>query len=138
VLGSAAGGWLADSLGRRTAYFLISLAALLLNFSLFQWFTPADSAFPWLVFGLGLVSTTYFGWLPLCLPELFPTRVRATGAGVAYNFGRFLTAAGVLGAGELMRLFGGDYARVGAATSWIYGLGMVVILFAPDTRDMRD
>jgi predicted MFS family arabinose efflux permease len=138
VLGSAAGGWLAHQLGRRTSYFLISLASLLLNFSIFRFFTPADAAFPWLVFVLGLVSTTYFGWLPLCLPELFPTRARATGSGVAYNFGRFLSAAGVLGAGALMGLFGGDYARVGSTTAWIYGLGLVVVLFAPDTRGMRD
>jgi hypothetical protein len=32
-----------------------------------------------------------------------------------------------------MALFQGDYARVGEVTSWVYGLGMVVILFAPDT-----
>ena len=37
----------------------------------------------------------------------------------------------------LMGLFG-DYARVGSATAWIYGVGMLVILFAPDTRDMQD
>jgi hypothetical protein len=74
-----------------------------------------------------------FGWLPLYLPELFPTRVRATGSGVTYNFGRVASAAGVLGAGGLMSLFGGDYAQVGAVTAWVYGLGIVIILFAPDT-----
>ena len=36
------------------------------------------------------------GWLPLYLPELFPTRVRATGQGFGFNFGRILAAIGVL------------------------------------------
>jgi hypothetical protein len=63
--------------------------------------------------------------------------VRATGTGVSYNFGRFASAAGVLGAGALMHTFGGDYAKVGAVTSLVYALGMVVIWFAPDTTGTR-
>jgi hypothetical protein len=82
-----------------------------------------------------LVATIFFGWLPLYLPELFPTRVRATGAGVTFNFGRIASAAGVLGAGTLITLFEGSYARVGAVTAWVYALGMVVILFAPKTDE---
>jgi hypothetical protein len=34
--------------------------------------------------------------------------------------------------------FGGDYARVGSTTAWVYALGLVVIPFAPDTRGVRD
>jgi MFS transporter, SHS family, sialic acid transporter len=44
---------------------------------------------------------------------------------------------GVLLSGQLMIAFGGDYARIGQATCLIYGLGMVVILFAPDTTGKR-
>jgi hypothetical protein len=58
--------------------------------------------------------------------------VRAT-TGVSYNFGRFASAAGVLGAGALIQLFGGDYARVDAICSVVYALGMIVIWWAPDT-----
>jgi SHS family sialic acid transporter-like MFS transporter len=133
VLGGTAGGWLADWLGRRTTYFLVSLGSLALNVALYRLLTPSSPAFLPAVFALGLVATLFFGWLPLYLPELFPTRVRATGAGVTYNTGRVASAAGVLAAGGLMSLFQGDYARVGEVTAWVYGLGMVVILFAPDT-----
>jgi hypothetical protein len=80
-----------------------------------------------------LVTTLFFGWLPLCLPELFPTRVRASGTGIAYNSGRFASAAGVLGAGALMAWSGGDYAQVGVISGLVYALGMVVIWWAPDT-----
>jgi predicted MFS family arabinose efflux permease len=133
VLGSAAGGLLASVLGRRTTYFLVSLGSLLINLAIYRLLQPTDSLFLPAVFLLGLVATVFFGWLPLYLPELFPTRVRATGSGVTYNFGRVASAAGVLGAGGLMSVFAGDYARVGAMTAWVYGLGMVIILMAPDT-----
>jgi len=43
----------------------------------------------------------------------------------------------VLGAAVLIRQFAGDFARVGAVTSLIYGVGMVVILFAPDTSKAK-
>jgi len=91
------------------------------------WFLPA-------VFIQGLISTLFFGWLPLYLPEIFPTHVRATGTGISYNFGRFLTAAGVMAAGLLIQLFEGNYARVGAVTGLVYALGAIVIWFAPETR----
>ena len=82
---------------------------------------------------LGLVATVFFGWLPLYLPELFPTRVRATGTGMSYNLGRLASAAGVLAAGSLMTVFEGDYATVGEIAAWVYALGLGVILLAPDT-----
>ncbi len=133
VLGSAAGGWLAQLFGRRTTYFVVSLTTLAINLAIYRLLRPGEPVFLPAVFLLGLVSTVFFGWLPLYLPELYPTRVRATGSGVAYNFGRFASAAGVLGAGALMTFFQGDYARVGEVTAWVYGLGLVVILLAPDT-----
>ena len=48
-----------------------------------------------------------------------------------------LAAAGVLGAGGLMSLFHGDYAKVGEVTAWVYAFGMIVILVAPDTNKNR-
>jgi MFS family permease len=133
ALGSLLGGWLASVLGRRTTYFLVSLASLAASEVLFGLLTPRDGLFLPLVFTLGFFGTVFFGWLPLYLPELFPTHVRATGSGVSFNFGRVITAFGVLGTGRLMKAFGGDYAAAAQVTSLVYVLGMIVILFAPDT-----
>ena len=64
---------------------------------------------------------------------MFPTRVRSTGAGVSFNWGRILTAAGVVAAAGLLKTtFDGDYAAIGRLTSFIYALGMIVIFFMPD------
>ncbi|MBI3880635.1 MAG: MFS transporter [Verrucomicrobia bacterium] len=133
ILGSFFGAHLANLLGRRVTYFLISLGSVTLTCGIFGLLKPLDVAFLPLVFAQGFVSTLFFGWLPLYLPELFPTRVRATGAGIAYNSGRFISSVGIFAAGAFMAWSGGDYARVGVVTGLIYALGMVVVWWAPDT-----
>jgi MFS family permease len=137
AIGSLIGGWVAKLLGRRTTYFVISLCALGLSEYIYNFLDPGQQLFSLWVFLLGFVSTIFFGWLPLYLPELFPTHARATGSGVSFNFGRVLTAAGVLATGALTSLYHEDYGRAGSVTSLIYALGMVVILFAPDTSGKR-
>jgi hypothetical protein len=137
VFGSLLGGWLASLLGRRATYFAISLAAFLTSTYIYAYLDPLDPLFKWFTFLLGFVGVTYFGWLPLYLPELFPTRVRSSGTGVTFNSGRILAAGCVLGAGALMHAFGGDYARVGIFTGLVYVLGMVVVCFAPDTTKQQ-
>ncbi len=140
VLGSFFGAQLAGLLGRRLSYFLISLGSTALTSGLFLFTAPLEAAFLPTVFAQGFIATLFFGWLPLYLPELFPTKVRATGSGIAYNTGRFATAGGVFVAGMLVVWFGGDIAKVGAAMSLIYSLGMLVIWFAPETsnKDLPD
>jgi MFS family permease len=133
IVGSLLGGWIASQFGRRTTYFLVSLASLLIAQYVFWYLVPTDRTFMLWVAVLGFVSGVYFGWLPLCLPELFPTRVRSTGAGVSFNFGRIATAITLFVSGALMGHFGGDYARLGRITAMFFVLGIVAILFAPDT-----
>ena len=88
VIGSLLGGVLATLLGRRLTYFLISLLSLCGSCLIFGWLDPLHPWFLWGSFAFGLVGVIYFGWLPLYLPELFPTRVRATGTGISFNSGR--------------------------------------------------
>ncbi|WP_010584464.1 MFS transporter [Schlesneria paludicola] len=133
TLGSFSGAQIAGLLGRQRSYFLISLGTTILTIALFQWTAPLEPSFLPIVFAQGFVSTLFFGWLPLYLPELFPTAVRATGTGVAMNTGRFVTAGGVLLAGTLFVLLGGKYPAVGTVVGLFYGLGMITIWFAPET-----
>jgi SHS family sialic acid transporter-like MFS transporter len=140
VLGSFFGAQLASVLGRRLSYFLISLGSTTLTSGLFLFTAPLRSGFLPTAFAQGFVATLFFGWLPLYLPELFPTKVRATGSGIAYNTGRFATAGGVFAAGTLAVWFGGDFAKVGAVMGLIYALGMLAIWLAPETsnKDLPD
>ncbi|MBM4022280.1 MAG: MFS transporter [Planctomycetes bacterium] len=133
TIGSFTGAQLAGWLGRRLSYLLISLGSTLLTLAMFQLTAPLETSFHPIVFAQGFVATLFFGWLAVFLPELFPTRVRATGSGLAFNSGRFVTAAG-----GVFALLGGDYPRVGAICSMVYGLGAIAIGFAPARRQELD
>ncbi|MEN9675640.1 MAG: hypothetical protein RIS76_1536 [Verrucomicrobiota bacterium] len=137
VLGSFTGAQVASWLGRRRAYAIISAGATVLTSLMFLGTAPLQASFLPIVFAQGFVATLFFGWLPLYLPELFPTHVRAAGSGIAYNVGRFATALGVLAAGALFAVMGGSYPKVGATCGLIYLLGLIVIRWAPDTTQRK-
>src|SRR5207302_11374600 len=84
-------------------------------------------------FLMGGFSAAFYGWLPLYLPELFPTRVRATGQGFGFNFGRIIAAIGVLPVPVLMGQ-PPNYARACSSLAFIYLAGLVVIWLVPETR----
>ena len=134
TLGSFSGAQLSRWMGRRTSYLLISFFTTILTLTMFQWTAPLQPSFHPVVFAQGFVATLFFGWLAVFLPQMFPTRVRATGSGLAYNSGRFATAAGVLLAGLLFATLGGDYSRVGSLCSMIYAVGMLVVWLLPQTE----
>jgi MFS family permease len=137
VISSAFGGWIANQFGRRITYFVVSIATLAVNYSIYAYLTPSHSLFLPMVFLSGLSGTVFFGWLPLYLPELFPTRVRATGIGLTYNTGRIASAVGIYYAADLMNHYHGDFSAVGKITSLVYALGIIVILFAPAGGDAQ-
>ncbi|HEY7326577.1 MAG TPA: MFS transporter [Gemmataceae bacterium] len=139
VLGAISGALLAQLLGRRKTYFLLTLGSLFICAYLFRWhFQIHPQIDGWFLLAVGLTgffTASFYGWMPLYLPELFPTRVRATGQGFGYNFGRIIAAAGALYMSHLLQnVFHGDYAQAGAIISLIYLAGLVVIWFAPETR----
>lgn len=135
VVGSFAGAMLGYVAGRRKAYLGLCLASLATAWVFFQTNTAFNTWFLLSVFVLGLVTAAFYGWLPLYLPELFPTRIRATGQGFSFNFGRILAAIGALQTGALLRSLGGSYPQACTLVSLIYLVGVVVIWFAPETKD---
>ena len=134
IVGCMLGGVFGGGIGRRSAYFgLCTLSVLLCGF-LFRGVHEYGATFLVTVFLVGGVTAAFYGWFPLYLPELFPTRVRATGQGVSYNAGRILAAVGALTQGQLVAHFGNSYAKAGAVITLVYLFGMVLIWFAPETR----
>lgn len=120
--------------GRRPAYFGLCLFSLVVCGFLFGTLREYNPLFLVVSCLAGCGTAAFYGWLPLYLPELFPTRVRTTGQGLSYNFGRFLTAAGVLCVGQLMHFFHGSYPKACGTIILVYVVGMVLIWFAPETR----
>jgi len=134
IIGCLVAPLIGERLGRRPVYFGLCLVSLLLCLFLFNTFTTYNLWFCVTVGLIGCSTAAFYGWLPLYLPELFPTRVRATGQGLSFNFGRILAAFGALGTGQLMQFFEGSYAKAGTTISLIYLLGLVLIWFAPETK----
>jgi MFS family permease len=135
IVGCLIGALFAGRFGRRPAYFILSLLSLVLCQFLFRVIHEYNPTFLGLVFCIGGVTAAFYGWMPLYLPELFPTRVRATGQGVSYNSGRVLAAVGALTQGQLVAHYGGSYAQAGAVITLVYILGMILIWLAPETKD---
>lgn len=138
ILGSALAGVIACGIGRRRTYFLTSLGALLAAQYAFWATTPGSADFLWMVAILGFFNGVFFGWLPFFLPELFGTRVRATGAGVSFNFGRILTAFTIFVTGATMQSWIGGYPEIGRLTSLVFALGLILIWMAPDVTRKVD
>jgi MFS family permease len=134
IVGTALAAFIAEWTSRRLAYFSCSLLSLLVCAYLFRVPHAYGDGFLLLVGLAGCITASFYGWLPLYLPEIFPTRVRATGQGFAFNFGRIVAAGGTLGSGALLEAFDGDYARMCSVISLVYVAGLIIIWFCPETK----
>ncbi len=87
-------------LGRRAMfgiYYALAGAAILCTFGL----NLAPETRLMMYFFIGLTVFGVFGSFTYYLPELFPTRLRGTGAGFCYNAGRVIAAAGPILVGTI-------------------------------------
>jgi MFS family permease len=121
-------------LGRRPMfliYFAASAVAIWLTFG----FAFAPETRLYLVFLIGLTVFGVFGAFTFYLPELFPTRLRATGSGFTYNAGRVVTAVGPFVVG-LVASSGADPLDVvrWVALVPVFGIALVVANLVPETR----
>ena len=135
ALGCMVAALLGGALGRRITFFLLCLSSLIVTQILFRTFSEVGTGFFIVVFLVGGCTASFYGWLPLYLPEIFPTRVRATGQGLSFNFGRILAAIGAWQMPALMAFFDKSYARAGETIVLVYVIGMVLIWLAPETKN---
>lgn len=145
IVGTMIGGLLGHSIGRRPTYFLLCIASMLSAWWFFLSNTGYNTHLLATMTLAGATTASFYGWLPLYLPELFRTSARATGQGFAFNFGRILAAVGALQTGNLIALFDTDSViagftfRAGHPTacsiiSLVYVIGMLLIWFVPETH----
>src|SRR5207237_1604533 len=87
-----------------------------------------------LVFAIfGFFVQGIFSWTAVWLPELFPTRMRATVAGFIFNTPRLISAIAPLFAGTLIVGLGG-YGKAATIIGLFYILGLIAVPFLPETR----
>lgn len=142
IVGTIGAALIGDWLGRRVTYCLMCATSLATVLLFFQGNTGYGSFFLVTCFLAGTCTASFYGWLPLYLPELFATKVRATGQGFSFNFGRILAAVGALQTGNLfakeIHLFGqtfqGGHAFACSVMSFVYVIGLGLIWLAPETK----
>ncbi len=131
ILAALVGGWI----GRRPTYFLLCLASVASALWLFLGNDAFGAKFLGSVFLIGSTTAAFYGFFPLYLPELFPTSVRSTAQGFAFNFGRIIAAVGSLQTATMQAFFDGDFSKAGSVMSLIYLIGAIIIWFGPETKN---
>jgi MFS family permease len=132
ILGYLAFPPIAEWVGRRGAFLVMMLGsavALPATFLLPESYGRVMLVLPI----LGFMTNGIFSGFPVYLPELYPTRIRATGSGFCFNAGRVLAAAGPFVTGYLVVQLG-TFARAASSIALIYVFGTGVLLFARETK----
>jgi MFS family permease len=150
---------LAGRLGRRAAFivaFMLGWAAIVMVFG----YMTRPSQIWWMIPLLGFCTLMVFGGYAIYFPELYPTRLRSTGTGFCYNVARYLAAFAPMVLGTLAGVFAAPAGSARAAqnlsestllsslgsvdnpfryatltVALIYIVGLLVIPFAPETKD---
>ena len=133
---------MAQGMGRKPAFAIAFVAALVATVAYFQMFNGRGDI--WMSAIMGACQLALFAGFAIYLPELFPTSLRSTGTSFCYNVGRFLAASGPFTLGTLQAAL-----KAGATTpeaklvafrnacsfmSVIFLLGLVALVFLPETK----
>jgi len=131
-IGYLVSAYLADRIGRRGNFILFAVCSLLTVF-IYTQLPITDNMMLILGFPLGFFASGIFSGMGAFLTENFPTRVRGSGQGFAYNFGRGIAAlnpffVGLLSASMPLGQSIGVFAGIA------YGIVIVAALLLPETK----
>lgn len=126
-------GWIADRIGRRTAFTFFMIAAAIVVPLYARVTTPTVL----LLVGplVGFFGSGYFSLFGALLAELYPTRIRATAQGFCYNVGRLASAAAPFAIGAAADRYGIGLAL--AVNAMFFAVGGVLVWFLPETRGAK-
>lgn len=132
-LGLVLFGWISQRLGRKGAFVLYHVIGFVLAMLLFKILIPREAA-NWVM----IIVLPLFGFFTLGMhagyavyfPELFPTRIRGTGAGFCFNGGRILQGVAFFGLGTLGLAPGVKAVYLAP----LFLLGALIVLFGKETK----
>jgi MFS family permease len=132
ILGYAAFGFFADAYGRKSVTIAYVVLAFLSVPVVFLWTHDLTFVLIAAAFSGAFVSGQYT-WMAAWLPELFPTRVRATATAFVFNTPRLIAWTGPLISGWLIANFGG-FSTAAVAIACVYFISLAAAPFLPETR----
>jgi len=146
--------FLALRIGRRSAFGICFAMAFVVVTFVFLKLNSTRQAY-WMTPMVGFVTLSVFGGYSIYFPEIFPTRLRATGTAICYNVARIITG-GIIVTQVPMKSFFNNlfaneqssvtrfFASFGAPTPFravavvmctIYFVGLITLIWAPETKD---
>lgn len=138
-LGMMAFTLVATFVGRRLAFAGAFILCLFTTIFVFNNLRSGTDAY-WMLPMMGFAQLSVFGGYSIYFPELFPTRLRGTGVGFCYNTVRYLAA----GFPPMLMFVNQQLINAGTAEpfrkaatmlSFIFVLGLVALIWAPETKD---
>jgi len=131
-IGYLTSAWLADRIGRRANFILFAVCSVLTVVAYTE--LPIDNTMMlYLGFPLGFFASGIFSGMGAFLTENFPTRVRGSGQGFAYNFGRGIAALNPFFVGVLSATLPLGQS-IGVFAVIAYGILIVAALLLPETK----
>ena len=134
-LGLVLFGWISNRLGRKGAFVFYHVLAFICMVVLFKVLLPRGASATTLMIFLpifGFFTLGMHAGYAVYFPELYPTRLRGTGAGFGFNMGRLGTAAAFFGFGAMASPPSPEAKAMLLAP--LYILGAIIVLFAKETR----
>lgn len=136
IVGSFVGylvsAWLTDRIGRRANFILFALCSIV-TVVVYTELPINDTVMLYLGFPLGFFASGIFSGMGPFLTELFPTRMRGSGQGFAYNFGRGIAALNPMFVGLLSATLPLGQS-IGVFALIAYGLLIIAALLLPETK----
>ena len=144
-----------EALGRKRAFILFFLGSFAITIFVFQMMGKITGLWDilWMAPIMGFFHLSVFAGFSIYLPELFPTRLRATGVSFCYNVGRYVAATGPLTLAALSKNMATEAAAKASALGQnvelakidafrdaasmmcvIFLLGVLVMPFLPETK----
>ena len=129
----------AGVVGRRKAFAGAFVLCLVTTIFVFNHLHTGTDAY-WMLPMMGFAQLSVFGGYSIYFPELFPTRLRGTGVGFCYNTVRYLAAAfpPLLVSLNLLLLrhgVGDPFRKSATILSSVFLVGLVALIWAPETKD---
>lgn len=132
IFGYLGFGPLADRFGRKPVFAFMCLGSLIMlptTYLLPSSYTGVLMLLPI----LGFFNNGIFSGFPIYLPELYPTNLRATGAGFCFNAGRIFASASPFMTGWLVTALG-TFGKAASTVALVYLLGLFALFYAPETK----